>query len=84
MGFKQGPIPEKMSERPIRNKETWTKCTPLTLLSQNKLALTALFALYNHWSTEKFKNCPRPLFRPRLEPTMHVVKSQIHLARQSL
>ncbi len=26
---------------PIRSKETWTKCTPTTLISQRKLALTA-------------------------------------------
>jgi hypothetical protein len=40
---KQGPIPEEMSQTPLTNKkleETWTKYTPLTLLSQRKLALT--------------------------------------------
>ncbi len=40
---------------PIRSKETSVKYTPLTLLSQRKLALTArntLFALLSHWSTQ--------------------------------
>jgi hypothetical protein len=58
---------------PIRSKETWTKYTPLTLLSQCKLALTA---------TKKIKTGRVPYLG--LEVTMHVIKSQIHLVRQSL
>ncbi len=41
--------------------------TQLTLLSQRKLALTAIntsFALWNHRSPQKYKNHPRPLFVP--------------------
>ncbi len=56
---------------PLRSKETWTKCTFLTLLSQRKIAFTlreTLFALY-HWTgaPTKFKNWLRPLFRPRTD-----------------
>jgi hypothetical protein len=32
---------------------------------------------------KKFKNCPSPLFRHRTDHPMHVLKSQIHLVRQS-
>jgi hypothetical protein len=48
---KQGPMLEEIAPtllRPIKSKESWTKYTPLTLLSQQKLALTTrntLFAL---------------------------------------
>jgi hypothetical protein len=53
---KQVPIPEDISQtlRTNKKQETWSKCTPLTLLSQCKLALTArntLFALKNHCNT---------------------------------
>ncbi len=47
---------------PIRSKETWTKYTPLTLLSQRKLALTArntIFAVIKALEVlqpKKFKN----------------------------
>ncbi len=51
----------------IRSKETWTKHTPLTLLSQCKLALTA---------TKKNKNWPRPLFRPRSDHACHHAKAK--------
>jgi hypothetical protein len=60
-----------MSPTPLTNiriKETWTKYmyTPLTLLSERKLALTArntLFALYNKiiGATKKFKKWPLTL-----------------------
>jgi hypothetical protein len=47
---KQGPIPKEIYHTLLTNKskETWIKYTPLTLLRQSKLALTArntLFAL---------------------------------------
>ncbi len=47
---KQGPIHEEMSQTLLtnKNKEKWTKYTPLTLLNQRELALIArntLFAL---------------------------------------
>ncbi len=47
---KEGAISEEMSQTLLTNKskEIWTKYTPLTLLSQHKLALTSrntLFAL---------------------------------------
>jgi hypothetical protein len=45
---KQEPIPEEMSQTPLNNKkqENWTKYTPLTLLSQRELALTARYTLF--------------------------------------
>jgi hypothetical protein len=53
---KQGSIPEEISQ--ILLTKTWTKFTPITLLSQRKLALTArntLFALKIIEATTKFK-----------------------------
>jgi hypothetical protein len=49
-------IPEEMPQTLLTKKimETGTTYTPLTLLSQRELALTArktLFALQNNWST---------------------------------
>jgi hypothetical protein len=41
---KQGSIPEEMSQPLL--KETWTKCTPVTLLYQHKLALPAINTLF--------------------------------------
>jgi hypothetical protein len=46
-------MPEEMSETPLANKKQGNKYTPLTLVSQRKLALTArntLFAVSNHLS----------------------------------
>jgi hypothetical protein len=50
---KQGPIPEEIYQTLLNNKKkgNLVKYTPLTLLSQHKLPLTArntLFALKNH------------------------------------
>jgi hypothetical protein len=46
----QGPIPEEMSETQLTNffksKEAWTKYTPVTLLRQRQLALTARNTLF--------------------------------------
>ncbi len=58
----------------------------LVLFSQRKLALIARnthFAIKNHWSTKKLKKNGPVLFLG-LKLTIHVIKSQIHLARQSL
>jgi hypothetical protein len=52
---------------PIRNQDTWTKYTPVTLLSQCKLALTGrntLFVLKIIGAPKQFKNWPSRLFRP--------------------
>jgi hypothetical protein len=72
---------------PIKGKETWTKygTTSVTLLSQRKLALTERNTLLRNkiiWSHKNLKNVRVPYLG--LELTMHVIKSQIHLVRQSL
>ncbi len=59
---------------PIRSKETWTKNTPLTLLSQRKLSLAVRNTLCVIKSLEhlkKFKKWPCPLFRPRTNYTCY-------------
>jgi hypothetical protein len=55
----------------------------LTLLRQRKLALSARNTLFEHWSTKKiYKN--GPVLHLGLKLTAHVIKSQIHLVKQSL
>ncbi len=67
---------------PIRGKETWAKYTPTTLLRQRKLALSTRNTLFAVLVAKKLINGPVPY--SGLEPTIHVIKSQIHLVRQSL
>jgi hypothetical protein len=60
-----------------------TKYTPQTLLSQRKLALTARKQFLSYKiivQLKKFKKRPRL----GLKLTIHVIKSQLHLVRQSL
>ena len=40
------PVPQHCINRPISSKETWTKYTPLLLLSQRKLALNVMNTLF--------------------------------------
>jgi hypothetical protein len=59
---------------PIRTKETWTKYTPLTLLSQRKLALSARNTLLHCkiiGAPKKLKKWLRTLFRPRTNHTCY-------------
>ncbi len=63
---------------PIRIKETCTKYTPLTLLSQRKLALTARihFLAYTVKSLKQLKNLKNGLVHCLgLELTIHVIKN---------
>jgi len=60
----------------------------LTLLSQRKLTLIARNTVHILrykiiGAPKKFRKMPRTLFRPRTNH-MHVIKTQIHLMRQSL
>ncbi len=59
---------------PIRSKDTWTKYTPLTLISQCRLALivrNTLLAFKIIGTPKKFKIWPHTLLRPRTNHTWH-------------
>ncbi len=80
-------IPEEISQSLLtyKNQGNWTKYMPLTLFSQLELALTARNTLLRLQSLEHlnhFKNGSVPYLG--LELTIHIIKSQINLPRQSL
>ncbi len=70
---KQGPIPEDIFQIcwPIRNKETWIKYTPLTLLSHKPTQTRINREKYTFCVMKSLehlkKNWPRPLFGPRTD-----------------
>ncbi len=72
-------IPVEMSQAPLTNKKQGNldKYTPLKLLSQRKLGITArnrLFALLNHWSTQNFLK----MAQSRTDHTCHLKQNPSH------
>ncbi len=70
----------------LRDKETGLNTVHANIikLTQNRVRKVHFLHYKIIGAPKKFNNWPRPLFRPRLELTMHVLKSQIHHVRQSL
>jgi hypothetical protein len=67
---------------PIWSRKTWTKYTPLTLLSQQrKLKWNTFCVIKSLEHLKNLKNGPGPYLI--LKPTVNVIKSQIHLLRRS-
>jgi hypothetical protein len=83
---KQGLKPEEMSQTLLTSKKQGNldEYTPVTLLNQRKLALTARDTLLHYKIIEAPKKNLKPAPYLRLELTMIVIKSQIHLVTQSL